>query len=250
MGCGCGNRPTEENMAEKTIGILGGMGPEATLALFGKIIALTPAAKDQDHLRVVIDSNPKIPDRTAAILRGGDSPLPALKAGMLALQRAGADFAVIPCVSAHHFLEELQRQVALPILSMLEVSAGHIRRRHPDVRKIGLLATSGTLQAGGFAEALVRHGIETVAPEGADQERVMAAIYAVKGDGVGRDRAAIAAEVRGIAARLVARGAQGVVAGCTEIPLVLAPGDLAVPVFDTLLLLARAAIAAAGRTPL
>jgi aspartate racemase len=236
-------------MKEKTIGILGGMGPEATLDLFGKIIASTPAERDQDHLRVVIDSNPKVPDRTAAILAAGESPVPAMKAGLAALQRAGADFVVIPCVSAHYFLDELQGESGLPILSMFEVTAGHIRRQHPDIRKIGMLATSGTLQGGRFREKLGLSGIETLAPEDADQKRVMAAIYEIKGAASGRSRDEIGAEIRGIAIRLIERGARGIVAGCTEIPLVLKPGDLAVPVFDTLMLLARTAIATAGRQP-
>jgi aspartate racemase len=236
-------------MNDKTIGILGGMGPEATQDLFGKIIANTPAEKDQDHLRVVIDSNPKVPDRTAAILAGGESPVPVMKAGVAALKRAGADFVVIPCVSAHFFLDELQRDAGLPILSMFEVTAGHIRRHYPDIRKVGMLATSGTIQGGRFREKLAAAGIETLAPEDADQKGVMAAIYEIKGAAGGRQRAVIAAEIRAIAGRLVQRGAQGVVAGCTEIPLVLMPGDLDVPVFDTLALLARAAITAAGRQP-
>jgi aspartate racemase len=237
-------------MSEKVIGILGGMGPEATLDLFGKIIAHTPAVKDQDHLRVVIDSNPKVPDRTAAILRGGASPVPAMKAGIEALQRAGADFVVIPCVSAHFFLDELQREVGLPILSMFDVTADYIRSKHPLIRKVGMLATTGTLQGARFREKLQGSGIETITPAGPDQERVMVSIYEIKGAAGGRGRGAIATEVREIAGRLIQRGAQGVVAGCTEIPLVLKPGDFAVPVFDSLLLLARAAIAAAGRTPL
>jgi aspartate racemase len=236
-------------MAEKTIGILGGMGPEATLDLFSKIIANTPAAKDQDHLRVLIDSNPKVPDRTAAILRGGESPVPAMIAGIQALGRAGADFVVIPCVSAHFFLDELQREGILPILSMLDVTAEHIRKHHLHIRNVGLLATSGTLQGGRFREKLQQLGIETLTPVGPDQERVMVAIYEIKGAAAGRSRAEIGVEIREIARRLIQRGAQGVVAGCTEIPLVLKPGDLSVPVFDPLLLLARAAIATAGREP-
>jgi len=236
-------------MVEKVIGILGGMGPEATLDLFGKIIANTPAAKDQDHLRVVIDSNPKVPDRTAAILRGGKSPVPAMRAGIEALKRAGADFVVIPCVSAHFFLDELHRAAALPILSMFDVAAEHIRQHHAHIRKIGMLATTGTLQGGRFRERLEVSGIETLVPAGPDQERVMMAIYEVKGAPGGRSRAAIAAEIRDIADRMIQRGAEAVVAGCTEIPLVLKTGELGVPVFDTLALLARAAIAAAGRTP-
>jgi aspartate racemase len=237
-------------MTEKTIGILGGMGPEATLDLFAKIIANTPAEKDQDHLRVVIDSNPRVPDRTEAILHGGPSPVPVMLAGIRALERAGADFVVIPCVSAHFFLDELQQMTGLSILSMFDVTAEHIRQNHPHVRTVGMLATTGTLQGNRFREKLQRSGIETLTPAEADQERVMAAIYEIKGAHGGRDRAAIGAEVRDIGGRLIQNGAQGVVAGCTEIPLVLKPGELGVPVFDTLLLLARAAITAAGRKPM
>jgi aspartate racemase len=237
-------------MTEKTIGILGGMGPEATVDLFSKIIANTPAAKDQDHLRVVIDSNPKVPDRTAAILHGGESPVPVMAEGVEALRRAGADFVVIPCVSAHFFLQELQLGSELPIISLYDVTAEHIRQHHAHIHKVGMLATTGTIQGGHFRERLQQAGIETLTPAGPDQERVMAAIYEIKGVPGGRDRDAIGAEVRDIAGRLSQRGAQGVVAGCTEIPLVLKPGDLSVPVFDTLLLLARAAITAAGRKPI
>lgn len=236
-------------MTEKTIGILGGMGPEATLDLFGKIIANTPATRDQDHLRVVIDSNPQVPDRTAAILAGGESPVPAMQSGIAALKRAGAGFVAIPCVSAHFFLDELQREAGLPILSMFDITAEHIRQHHPHIRRVGMLATTGTLQGGRFRDTLQRSGIETLAPAGPDQERVLAAIYEIKGAPGARNRDAIGAEISDIAGRLIQRGAQAVVAGCTEIPLVLKPGDLDVPVFDTLLLLARAAIAAAGQSP-
>lgn len=236
-------------MTEKTIGILGGMGPEATLDLFAKIIASTPAKRDQDHLRVVIDCNPRVPDRTAAILGGGPSPVPAMKAGIAALKGAGADFVVIPCVSAHFFLDDLQDETGLPILSMFDVTAEHIRQHHAYIRTVGMLATTGTLKGGRFRAKLEQSGVATLVPDEPDQERVMAAVYAIKGAAGVRDREAIGAEIRAVAGRLIRRGAQGVVAGCTEIPLVLRPGDLDVPVFDTLLLLARAAIADAGRTP-
>jgi aspartate racemase len=156
---------------------------------------------------------------------------------------------VIPCVSAHFFLDEMEPEAELPILSVFDVVVDHIRQRHPIIRRVGVLATTGTLQGNRFREKLERAGLETLTPMEADQERVMAAIYEVKGAAGARSRDAIGAEIRAIAGRLIQRGAQGVVAGCTEIPLVLKPGDLDVPVFDTLLLLARAAIAAAGRTP-
>ncbi len=233
-------------MKEKTVGVLGGMGPEATLELFGKIIAATPAARDQEHLRVVIDSNPKVPDRTAAILAGGESPVPVMTAGIRALQAAGADFVVIPCVSAHAFIDELQA-AGMPILSMFEATVVDIRERHPGIRTVGLLATTGTLRAGRFAADLGRAGIRVLEPEAADQERIMAAIYAIKGSS--RPRSEIAADVRAVAERLIAQGAEGIITGCTELPLVLRPGDVNRPVFDTLSILARAAVARAGVAP-
>ena len=98
-------------MQEHVIGILGGMGPEATLNCFAKIIQNTPVSSDQEHLRVVISNNPKVPDRTSAILEGGPSPLPVLIEGCWSLKRAGADFVIIPCVTAHYFLDELQEEV-------------------------------------------------------------------------------------------------------------------------------------------
>jgi aspartate racemase len=236
-------------MTEKVIGILGGMGPEATLTFFERIIAHTPAARDQEHLRVIIDSNPQVPDRTAAILLGGESPVPLMVAGVEALQRAGADFVVIPCVSAHFFLEELRHRVSLPVVSMFDVTAEHIRREHPRIKAVGLLGTTGTIAGGHFQARLAQDRIETVAPGPDDQGRVMAAIYDIKDFRAARSRSEIGTDLRAVAGRLAAAGAQGIVLGCTEIPLVLKTGDLGVPVFDTLTLLARAAIVAAGREP-
>jgi aspartate racemase len=238
------------DVTEKVIGILGGMGPEATLGFFERIIAHTPATRDQEHLRVIIDSNPQVPDRTAAILLGGESPVPMMVAGVEALERAGADFVVIPCVSAHFFLEEVRRRARLPIISMFDVTAEHIRREQPGIKTVGLLGTTGTVTGGHFQVRLAQDRIETVAPGPEDQGRVMAAIYDIKDVRAARSRPEIAIDLRGVAGRLSAAGAQGIVLGCTEIPLVLKAGDLDVPVFDTLTLLARAAIAAAGRTPL
>ena len=129
-------------MKEKVIGILGGMGPEATLDCYSKIIASTPAKTDQEHLRVIIDANPKVPDRTAAIIAEGESPAPILVAGCRTLQQAGADFIIIPCVSAHFFLDEIQQQIALPILSIFDVVAETISSDHPQIKTVGLMGTT------------------------------------------------------------------------------------------------------------
>ena len=137
-------------MTKKTIGILGGMGPEATVDCFAKIIKCTPAKKDQDHLRVLIDSNPKIPDRPAAIIGKGKSPVPAMVQGCHSLQLAGADFIIIPCVAAHFFLEEVRQQARLPILSIFDEVAETIAREHPRMQAVGILAISATINSGRF----------------------------------------------------------------------------------------------------
>jgi aspartate racemase len=237
-------------MAEKVIGILGGMGPEATLSLFEKIIANTPATRDQDHLRVIIDSNAKIPDRTPAILGQGDSPVPAMVESGRALERAGADFIVIPCVSAHFFLDELQAQLTLPILSLFDTVAEELERQQPAPAAVGLLATTGTVHGRKFQERLQKSGMDTLVPGLDDQKRVMSVIYRLKATSSGSGREEMRSELRSVVAALVDRGGKAIVAGCTEIPLVLRSQDAPVPFFDSLLVLARAAIVRAGRRPL
>ena len=237
-------------MAEKVIGILGGMGPEATLSLFEKIIANTPATRDQDHLRVIIDSNAKIPDRTPAILGQGNSPVPAMVESGRTLERAGANFVVIPCVSAHFFLDELRAQLALPILSLFDAVAEELERQQPVPAAVGLLATTGTIHGGKFQERLQKSRMDTLVPGLDDQKGVMSVIYRIKATSSGSGREEMRSELRSVVAVLVDRGAQAIVAGCTEIPLVLRSQDVPVPFFDSLLVLARAAIVAAGRRPL
>lgn len=239
-------------MNQKTIGILGGMGPEATLDCFGKIIKNTPARRDQDHLRVVIDSNPKVPDRTPAIVGDSESPVPAIVEGCHALERAGAGFIIIPCVSAHFFIKEIRQQAKLPILSIYDAVAEAITREYPEVKIVGLLGTTGTVAGGLFQKRLARDRIETVAPEDAVQSKIMDAIYDIKSAASSRTRSEITTDLVSAAESLIANkpdGAQAIIAGCTEIPLALGQQHLSVPYFDSLTILARAAIKHAGVTP-
>jgi aspartate racemase len=237
-------------MKEKTIGILGGMGPEATLDCFAKIIKNTPAKKDQDHLRVIIDSNPRIPDRPAAIGGRGESPVPAMVQGCRCLELAGADFIIIPCVTAHFFLEEVRQKVKLPILSIFDALAETIVRDHPQIKTIGLLAISATVSSGLLQKRLAADNIKSIVPDEPNQARVMAAVADIKKTQPARSRAQMTADLIGAAEYLIAKGAQGIVAGCTEIPLALTQEHLSVPYFDALTILARAAILEAGLKPL
>lgn len=238
------------SMEERVIGVLGGMGPEATLGFYQRLMSITPAHRDQDHVRVIIDSNPKIPDRTAALLGEGESPAPMMIRSIEALERAGADFAVIPCVSAHAFLEEVRRSVRIPILSMFDAVADQISLDLPRPWRLGLMATTGTATSGHFERRLAASGHDVRLPNPEDQSVLMDAIYSIKRSTSLADRQRSSADVRKVAGRLIAEGATGIVLGCTELPLVLPRGDLDVPVFDSLLLLARAALLSAGREPI
>jgi aspartate racemase len=231
---------------QKTIGVLGGMGPEATAHFFDLVVKNTRAAADQGHVPVVVYSLPSIPDRTAAILRGGPSPLPHLVRGVRALHKAGADFAVIPCVTAHYFHSALAARSPIPVVHLLEETAADVRKRRPRIRAIGLLASDGTIVSRIVHDAFEAAGIEVLVPPPRDQRRVMEAIYGKKGIKAGVTAGPPQKAILAVAAGLIRAGAQGIVAGCTELPLVLGEEDLPVPLIEPMLIGARVCIKKAG----
>lgn len=233
----------EQVMSHKIIGILGGMGPEATIDLFAKIVKGTKVKKDQDHLRILIDNNPKIPDRTKAIQGRGRSPLKPLVQSAKGLEAAGADLLVIPCVTAHYFYEALQAEINIPILHIVEETAAYCRAHFKSVREIGLIATSGTLHTGLFQKAFGKGRIELLLPTPETQKKwVMEAIYGkegIKAVGPSENSRRL---IRKASLSLIDRGARAVIAGCTEISLVLKDGEIPVPVIDPVSILAEAAV--------
>ncbi len=235
-------------MEEGVIGILGGMGPEATADLFHKIIKNTEAERDQDHLRVIIDNNPKIPDRTPAILGSGENPIPMMIEAAKNLERAGADFIVIPCVSAHYFIQELSERIAIPVISVIDEVAGEIERRSPGLKRTGLIATTGTIRAGLFQDRLGKIGVEVVIPSSVEQEDlVMSSIYGESGIKAGFISPENRGKILKVTKALIDKGAQGIIGGCTEVPLVMQQSDIEIPFFDSLHILALAAIHRARR---
>ena len=226
-------------MKEKIIGILGGMGPEATIDLFHKIVKLTPAKKDQEHLRVIIDNNPKIPDRTRAILYGGENPLPELIKTAQNLERAGADFIIIACNTAHYYLPEIQKTVNITIFSIMQETALYIHHVFPSMKQISLFATEGTIHTGLYQSYLDNFTIETLIPSPTEQKGLMEIIYGVKS---GQDLNILKKQIIEIAGLQINKGSQAIIAGCTEIPLVLKDGDISIPVIDPTLILAKKAV--------
>ena len=162
-------------MKKKIIGILGGMGPLATADLFRKIIDLTEASKDQEHVRVLIDSNTDIPDRTAAILHNGADPVPALTESAELLEKAGAGFLIMPCNTAHYFYQKVQAAVSIPVISIIEETAKKVKELGYDT--VLILATDGTIQSNVYEKVFDDYGIRSVYPDQETQKGVMDIIY-------------------------------------------------------------------------
>ena len=230
----------------KTIGILGGMGPEATTYFYDLIVKQTDAAKDQEHIKAIIYSNPEIPPRTDAILGKGPNPTPLLVEGFKRLKDAGADFVVMPCVTAHYFYPEVKDQVDIPFVSLLDESVKWAKVEVLGLRKAGLVASSGTLESRLFHDVFGKAGIEIIHPEEEEQNLVMGAIFGPKGIKAGFTSGLPKETLINIAKILVARGADTIIAGCTEVPLVLKDLDIPVPLIDPLRFAARACIIKAG----
>lgn len=149
-------------MSHKIIGIIGGMGPEATVDAFHWIVKLTPAKEDKDHLRILIDNNPQIPSRVEAILRGGPSPLPLLIATANGLEKSGADFLIMPCNTADLYVEDIRKKISIPLISIVEETVHYVSSQFPHIRKVGILATEATLRAGIYQKLFLKHNIELV----------------------------------------------------------------------------------------
>jgi len=231
---------------KKTIGILGGMGPEATAYMYSLIIKHTQVKKDQDHIRIFIYSNPEIPPRTDAVLKQGSSPVPFLFEGIQRLKNAGVDFVILPCITAHYFMPEVLAQIDIPFLSLLDESLIWTKENISDLKKVGLLSSTGTQISKLFHGKFGQAGIEVMAPEGEDQQRVMDAIFGAQGIKAGFTSGSSKEHIIRAAEKLTSRGAEAIIAGCTELPLVLKAADISVPLIEPMDILARKSILEAG----
>jgi len=196
------------------LGILGGMGPSATIDLMGKIVALTDAKQDQDHIPMVVASVPQIPDRTEAILNAGEDPLPAMLRCIDMLERAGASMIAIPCNTAHFWYPQIAKFARVPVLNIVDACAEELRQRFNSSSRLGLLATQGTIAARVYQERL--RAFQIVLP--LDQDRVTRGISAVKMGDVEAARLLL----EEAAEKLFRAECDAVIMACTEIPLALA----------------------------
>lgn len=224
-----------------SIGILGGMGPMATCDLMGKIIRSTDAKNDQEHIHIYVDCNTNIPDRTAAILHQGEDPLPEMIKSATRLQAMGADVLIMPCNTAHYFIDRIQQSVDIPILNMLKETAAYLQAQ--GISKAAVLATDGTVQCGLYDSALKDAGIEPLYPTTEDQALIMHLIYDCVKAGKPCDQPE---KIVALSKRLISQGAQTLILGCTELPIAFAQLGADLPTVDPTEVLARAAIRYVG----
>lgn len=222
------------------LGVLGGMGPAATVDFLAKLQAFTPAKADQDHIRVLVDLNPKVPDRNAPGSLAG--PVLAEMAGALA--GAGAEVLAIPCNTAHAYADLVQRASGLPLIDLIETGA--TAAHDLGARRVGVLGTKGALRLYREYLAAQAMGLVQLPPE--RQEAFMATIYKIKAGDLGPETQG---EMAAYAAELIADGAEAVIAGCTEAPLVLSAKAVRAPFIDPGELLAKRCVAVClGREPI
>lgn len=231
-------------MDRSLVGVIGGVGPLATAYFLDKVIRLTEAERDQEHVDMVVLNHASIPDRTAFVLGWSqDDPGLVMAEDARKLENLGVGFIVIPCNTAHHFTDQVAGAVTTPVVSIIEETVNAVLTRVPDAERIGVLATEGTVAAKVYQRVIEAHGRETVLPSGEAQNRIMRIIY----DQVKAGNAVDTEGFLGVIADMRASGADAVILGCTELSIVHEDMELNDPrVVDSLDVLARVTIEKAG----
>lgn len=224
------------------LGIIGGMGAEAGAEFYQRLIKLTPVEVDQDHIEALLYSNSSIPDRTRSILKQGPSSYPLLLESAKLLERNNTDMIILTCVTSHHYIGDLRKEIRCEILSAVEETLELLGKSAPQARTIGVLATTGTLKSGLFQKALTAAEYQPlVLPDNVQEKYVMEALYAPDGIKAGhtqpaRDKMLLALNW------LVLNGAEAVISGCSEFPLLFGQADSLVPLIDAMDALMRKTI--------
>lgn len=221
------------------IGVFGGMGPSATVDFLDKLVRLTPASRDQDHLPVIVASLPHIHDRSSAILGKGRDPLPQLLAGIAMLNKAEVGVIAIPCNSSHHWFDEMSRSSKVPLLHIAKACVGAIAT--DSAPRVAIFATRGALTSGFYQRELLAHGLDFMLPEPDDaQMQVDACIREIKAGNTEAGAQHLAQACRDV----VRQGATTLIMGCTEIPIASKYADMSgLMLIDSSLELARASVA-------
>jgi len=222
------------NNGRRLLGIIGGMGAEAGAALYMRLVKLTPVEVDQDHIEALIYSNTKIPDRTLGILKKGPSSYPMLLESAKFLEKNGVETIILACVTSHTYIGQLRNELSCNVLSAVEESIEIIDKTLPDCEKVGILATTGTIKSELFQRAIIASGrTPVVLPDQIQEQYGMEALYGRDGIKAGymqpaRDKVLLALNW------LILNGAETVISGCSELPLLFGQADSLVPLVDAM----------------
>ena len=226
---------------EKIPGILGGMGPEATVDLMRKIISNTPALDDNDHIRCIIDNNPKIPSRIQAILGdNGENPGPCLAGMARRLEAWGADFLVIPCNTAHEYYSYITSVVNIPVVHLIDLVVSTVVKQSNGLQKVGILGSTTIIKTNLYTAKFAQHEVEVVYPDDSIQEHLFQIIRRVKKGETGKS---IRSEFCKIGTHLADKGVEIVILGCTELGII--SEDFSIEVIDAAEVLAQEIVAVA-----
>ena len=219
----------------KTVGIIGGMGPEATQDLFYKIIKATPAKRDQDHIHIIIDNFPQIPDRTAFLLGKGENPLPYILESVRLLEKANVDVLCMGCNTAHYFAEDIRNATPLPFISIVESTLNGIKSSFKDSKTIGLLAGDGTIIGRVYHKILEVEGYKIILPSEEKQHELLKLIFSIKAGKIEENIPTL----EEIIEHMKFLGSELVILGCTELPILLKYFGPSLPVIDATSCLAK-----------
>lgn len=225
---------------KKTLGIIGGVGPLATMFIGEMIVRRTAAKTDQEHVNMIITNNTMIPDRTAFILgESEENPVPVILSDADKLAVAGAEVLAIPCNTAHSFYDEIQRNTSLPVINMIEETAKYASKR--GAKRVGILGTTGTISTGIYQAACVELGMEAIVPDEDIQALVMSLIY----DDIKAGKSANRDKWQVIRGAMDDANCDEIILGCTELSIVRQELQLT-DCLDSLLVLAETAIRKCG----
>mgnify|MGYP001818082517 FL=1 len=226
---------------EKIVGILGGMGPEATVDLMQRIIRFTPALDDADHIRCIVDNNAKVPSRIKAIIEGrGEDPGPCMADMARRLESWGADFLVIACNTAHHYYAQVHDAVDIPVINLIGLVTDHLVENFPGQVNIGLLASPAVKMTGLYTKRFTSAGLKDIWPDREDQELLFQVIKSVKKGDTGPD---VTRNYRSVCRHLLDKGASLAIVACTELSALNT--DLPVKTVDAAQVLAKEIVAVA-----
>lgn len=230
----------ENRDGKKVVGIIGGMGPGATALLFQKLIDYTDAKSDSEHMRIIIDNNTSIPDRTTAILNGKNTPAIHILESGKKLEQCGVELILIPCNTSHYFYSYIQERLNVPVVNMIKETAKECLEK--GYHKVGILSTTGTRNTRIYDKELEKHGISVVYPDDEGQKKVMEIIY----DQVKAGKPGDASIIKETLKNMEEQGTQAFILACTELPMVIKDGDYGYCFIDSLDVLAKRAVEMAG----